>query len=312
MAPAEHGQQQVAGAARRLDDAEHVVGPGDEQEGEVDDPDAVLLEEARHLEVHAGEALEPLADHRVRAHGAPEAREEEVGERQQRPPEDPDDGRAEVVGHGRRAEQRRQHDGGEDDEPGELEDAGVAAAAEHPADPADVEQVRLGAGGRQDGRRASSGAASASSSSSTLGRRGTRRERLGHRRAAPRHPGHLRRRARRRPCGAQGGASWPPPPSVLPATSGDEAADHEPVDGALAPCPCCGSIAWPVAGLHRAESASGAGRHRRSRRWRRRGRRRPPASPCSASARRSCRACRPSAVGGALPRRRRAPGRAPP
>ena len=203
----EYRQQQIAGAARRLDDAEDVIGPGDEQERQVDDPDAVLLEQARHLEVHAGEALEPLADHRVRADRAPEAREEEVGERQQRPPQDPDDGRAEVVLDHGGTEQRRQHHGAEDDEPGKLEDTGIPSAAEHAADPANVEQVRFGAGRRERAGRRVAGREGEFELLNGRFRRLTGA--IGKGRAAPRHPGLPRWRARRPPCGAPDGASSP-------------------------------------------------------------------------------------------------------
>ncbi len=149
----QEGQQQIARPPWRLHDTENVVSPRDQYEQGVNDPDAVPLEEARHGKPYSRDSLDEVAHHREGARRAPEACEEEVRQREQRPPKDPDDGGARVVVHARGAEESVEHDHREHDHACRLKHTRIPAAAKQRPEARQVQQIGLLAGRGEEVKR---------------------------------------------------------------------------------------------------------------------------------------------------------------
>ena len=118
-----------------------MIAPGDEDEERVDDPDAVFLQETWHRTIVADKFLDQVVDRGERTDGAPEASQEQEDDRDERPPQHPGQGGAEVVVRGFGSEQQLEHDDHEDQQRGPLDDAREPFTAHEPVNRFDLQEV---------------------------------------------------------------------------------------------------------------------------------------------------------------------------
>ena len=74
-----------------------MVAPGDEDKERVDDPDAIFFQELGNGAIVADKVLNKIIDLCKRTDGAPETTQKQEDDRDERPPQHPGQGSAEII-----------------------------------------------------------------------------------------------------------------------------------------------------------------------------------------------------------------------
>ena len=130
-----------------------MIAPSDKDKRRINNPDAVFFQKVRQRALVTHELLHKVIDGRKRANGAPETSQEQENNRDNRPPEHPGQGGAQVFMRCRRPQHQLVDDHRENNKGRPLNSAGIPAAAQKAVDPQVFQEIpALKTGGSRFGR----------------------------------------------------------------------------------------------------------------------------------------------------------------